>query len=381
MSALKATLTIQDEVRGSKTVARILLADPRTGKRVNRRWSTRSEAETFITAVEAFGLEQALTFDDSRRAVGSSVAPKAGSATRFGLYAADYIERRRSLAPTSQRTYGRRLAIVNDTSLGLTPMRDITPDHLEAFIRTLGARVSTHGRPLADRSRRSILDFVRAVLADAYKRGDIPGDPSQHVEQIPVKDALAPVILTGPEFASICAHLPTADALFFSFLLQSGCRYGEAIALHWYDLEADADDPTITLVRIAGGKTRSAQRTTTVPTSLADALVRHGGPLVFPAPAADHYRRAWRKAVVAAQAPARVRPGHVVVMCSPRVHDLRHTHAVLMLTEGGMNLIALAARLGHSTPQTTAAFYAHFAKPQVASLGAVAARAAAGFML
>ena len=82
-----------------------------------------------------------------------------------------------------------------------------------------------------------------------------------------------------------------------------------------------------------------------------------------------------------AQAPAHAKEGHPVLMSNPRVHDLRHTHAVLMLTEGSMNIIALAARLGHSNPQVTAAYYAHFARPQIASLGAVAAKAARGFML
>lgn len=372
-----STLTIQDEVRGSKTVARILLTDPRSSKRVNRRWPTRAEAETFIAAVEAFGLAEALTFDDNRRAgTSSSTQVKAGSSTRFGDYAADYLERRRTLSAGSVRSYSQRLAIVNGTSLGLTPMRDITPDHLEAFIRAMGERT----RPLADRSRRAILDFVRAVLADAYKRGDIPGDPSQHVEQIPVKDALAPVILTAAEFAAITAQVSPEVALFYSFLIQSGCRYSEALALHWYDLEADAENPEITLVHIGRGKTRSARRTTSIPTALADQLVPNDGPLVFPSSAPDHYRRIWRKAVDAAQTPVRAKEGHAVIMSSPRVHDLRHTHAVLMLTEGGMNIISLAARLGHSTPQTTAAFYAHFSKPQTASLGAVAARAAQGFM-
>ena len=374
-------LTIQDEVRGSKTVARILLTDPRSGKRVNRRWSSRSEAETFVAAVEAVGLEQALTFDDSRRGTSTSTQHAAGSSTRFGTYAAEYLERRRTLSAGSQRTYAQRLRVINGTNLGLTPLRDITPNHIEAFIKVLADRSSEFGKPLADRTRRGILDFVRQVLGDAHKRGDIPGDPSQHVEQIVISDALEPVILEPSEFAAICAQLAPEDVAFFSFLIQSGCRYGEAMALKWYQLEADENDPTVTLVSVASGKTRSARRITTIPTALAAQLAPNDGPLVFPAAAPDSYRRKWLKAVKAAQLPINVQGPHAVLMKSPRVHDLRHTHAVLMLTEADMNLTALAARLGHSSPAITAAFYAHFAKPQVASLGAVAARAAGGFML
>lgn len=380
MSALKP-LTIQEETRGTKTVARILLTDPRTSKRVNRRWPTRSEAETFVAAVEAFGLEQALTFDDTRRGGTSSTKATSGIGTRFGTYAAEYLERRRTLSAGSQRSYAQRLRVINTTNLGLTPLRDISPNHIEAFIKALADRGSEFGKPLSDRTRRGILDFVRQVLGDAHKRGDIPGDPSQHVEQIVIRDALEPVILEPGEFAAICAQVAPEDVAFFSFLIQSGCRYGEAMALKWYDLEPDAEDPAVTLVHISSGKTRSARRTTTIPTALADSLTRNDGPLVFPAAAPDSYRRKWVKAVKAAQLPINVAEGQAVLMNSPRVHDLRHTHAVLMLTEGNMNLIALAARLGHSSPAITAAFYAHFARPQVASLGAVAARAAGRFML
>jgi integrase len=375
-------LTIQDEQRGTKTVARILLTDPRTGKRVNRRWSERSEAETFVAAVEAFGLEQALTFDDSRRGTSSSAQLKAGSGTRFGTYATEYLERRRKLSEGSQRSYAQRLRVINTTSLGLTPLRDITPDHIEAFIKALAAKRSEFGKPLADRTRRTILDFVRQVLGDAHRRGDIPGDPSQHVEQIKIEDALEPVILTPAEFAAVCAQLAPEDVAFFSFLIQSGCRYGEAMSLKWYELKADANDPTVTLVNILNGKTNSARRTTSIPTALAEQLEPNEGALVFPAVAPDSYRRKWVKAVKAAQLPIKAQEkGQPVLMKSPRVHDLRHTHAVLMLTQEQMNLTALAYRLGHSSPAITATFYAHFAEPQVASLGAVAAKAAASFMV
>jgi integrase len=377
MASVSKPLTIQDEQRGSKIVARILLTDPRSGKRVNRRWSSRTDAETFLAAVEAFGLVEALTFDDNKRGTHSKGPARLGSATRFSTYAEEYLSRKRLLADSTKATYRQRLKAIQATSLGLTPMRDITADHLEAFILALEAR-----RPvLADRTRRGILDFVRAVLGDAFKRGDVPGDVSQHVEQIPINDALKPTILTATDFAAIMAQMPEGWGNFFMFLIQSGCRYGEAMALKWHEMEPDADNPEVTLVHISGGKTMSAQRTTTIPTSLAERLVPNDGPLVFPAAAPDSFRRQWRRAVVAAQAPALVKEGFQPILCSPRVHDLRHTHAVLMLTEGDMNLTALAARLGHSNPQITAAYYAHFSKPQVATLGAVAARAAGGFML
>lgn len=386
-----STLTIQDEVRGSKTVARILLTDPRTSKRVNRRWPTRTEAETFIAAVDAFGLAEALTFDDNRRANTSNGAgaAKAGSGAKFGAYAAEYLGRRRTtkrgepIAASSIRAYRVRLAIVEQTPLALTPMRDITADHLEAFVKALG-QPRADGKPFKEGYQNSILIFVNTVLSDAFKRGDIPSDPSAHVEPIAVTDASEPVILSAAEFAAITAQLGEGgqwERLFYSFLIQSGMRYGELVALKWYQLEVDPTNPDVTLVRVAGGKTKAAKRTTSIPTALADQLIPNDSPFIFPEPAEGHFRRHWLKAVSRAQMPAHVKDGHAVLMVSPTPHDLRHTHAVLMLTEGHMNLIALAARLGHSSSRTTERFYAHFAEQQMASLGAVAARAAGAFML
>lgn len=383
-------LTIQDEQRGSKTVARILLTDPRSGKRVNRRWDTRAEAETFTAAVDAFGLAEALTFDDNRRGTTSKgAASKAGSGTTFAAYAAEYLDRRRTtkrgepIAASTIQAYRVRLAIVESTPLALTPMRDITADHLEAFIKALG-QPRDNGKPLKEGYQNSVLIFVNTVLSYAFKRGDIPSDPSQHVEPIPVTDASEPVILTPAEFAAIADQLGEWgqwERLFFSFLLQSGMRYGELVALKWHQLERDAADPAVTLVRIAGGKTKAAKRTTSIPTALAQQLIPNDSPFIFPEPAEGHFRRHFLKAVRLAQTPANVKAGHEVLMVSPTPHDLRHTHAVLMLTEGHMNLIALAARLGHSSSRTTEKSYAHFADVQMASLGAVAARAAGGFML
>jgi integrase len=101
---------------------------------------------------------------------------------------------------------------------------------------------------------------------------------------------------------------------------------------------------------------------------------------VFPAANPDAWRKRWVAAVQRAQTVVHAAPGHEPITVSPRIHDLRHTHAVLMLTEANMNLTALAARLGHSSPEITAAFYAHFGKSQVLSLGRVAANTTAAFI-
>lgn len=41
-----------------------------------------------------------------------------------------------------------------------------------------------------------------------------------------------------------------------------------------------------------------------------------------------------------------------------RFHDIRHTHASILISEGG-DIVKVSARLGHSSPTITLANYAH----------------------
>ncbi|WP_419776321.1 tyrosine-type recombinase/integrase [Oceanobacillus profundus] len=41
-----------------------------------------------------------------------------------------------------------------------------------------------------------------------------------------------------------------------------------------------------------------------------------------------------------------------------RFHDLRHSHASILLS-GGVDLVKVAARMGHTSPKKTLEIYAH----------------------
>lgn len=371
------TLKVQEEIRRGTTVYRVVFTHPETGKRTNRRWPDPAGAEAFVNAAATYTLAQAIAFDDGSRPGKSTTTP--WSDVPFGTYAADHIRHRRGLKDTTRRNYLQRLRVVEGTPLALIPIRDVTHTHLEAFVDHLETLPSQRGVHLKDRSRRLVFSFVRGVLLDAYRKGDIPKNPAQHVDHIPVEDALDPVILEPRDFAAIAAQLEPEHVPFYAFALESGCRYSELCALEWRDLETDPDDPGLVAVTIRGGKSRAARRLTSVPQDVVASIVMSDADFVFPAPNRDTWRRRWIAAVQRAQSVVHVAPGFDPVTVSPRIHDLRHTHAVQMLTTGGMNLTALAARLGHSSPEITAAFYAHFGRSQVLSLGRVAMNSMAGF--
>jgi integrase len=383
-----SALKIQDELRRDVPMYRIVFTHPETGKRTNRRWKSREEAEAFLTVVDGFGLAAALAADATRPERARPTAAT-GSAVPFGEYAAEHLRRRRmtkrGARPLKAKTleaYGHRLSIVKSSPLAALPMRQIKPDHVEAFVVHMATTPGVGGKILSTRTRDQALSFVKSVTADAHVRGDIPSDPARVVDRIPLgDDAHEPTILKAWEFAAIMAHVPEESRPFFRFALESGCRYGELSALTWADVRPDAEEPDVSLVEIVKGKTRKAERTTSVPTDVAASVPMVDDVMLFPAPNKAAYRRVWIKAVQRAQSPMFAAPlGFDPITIEPRIHDLRHTHAVLMLTVGGMNIIALADRLGHSSPDITAAYYARFSKPQIATLGRIAASTMATFL-
>ena len=162
----------------------------------------------------------------------------------------------------------------------------------------------------------------------------------------------------------------------WAFLLASGCRLGEALALTWQDIDWQAGTVTISksLQRVGGEwllqppKTKAGERTLTLPSWGLSALKgqraqqarwrlqagarwcnewglvftgRDGSPLHRPCVA-----RALRQACQRLGLPP----------LTP--HGLRHLHASLLL-DAGLSVPEVAARLGHANPVVTMSVYAH----------------------
>jgi integrase len=152
------------------------------------------------------------------------------------------------------------------------------------------------------------------------------------------------------------------------FLLASGCRLGEALALTWQDVNLEQGTVQInrTVQRLKGQtitdepKTKSAVRTVSLPQDVVQALrqqlscqVLSGAvcKLVFPSPSGEYLHRS-----VVAHALRRECERLGLPPMTP--HGLRHLHASLLL-EAGLPVPQVAQRLGHATPQVTMSVYAH----------------------
>jgi integrase len=155
----------------------------------------------------------------------------------------------------------------------------------------------------------------------------------------------------------------------FCLAVGSGMRIGELLALQWadVDLEAGTVEVRATVARVQrqlvlkAPKTRAARRKIVLPAYAVEALRQHRGRqgdasllghAVFCTPAgrlryAHGVAHRLFRALLAKAGLPRV-----------RFHDLRHSHASILLSRG-CSLRAVAARLGHSKPELTLRVYSH----------------------
>lgn len=156
----------------------------------------------------------------------------------------------------------------------------------------------------------------------------------------------------------------TATVDLLHFLLGTGARISEALALNWADVDLEAKT-----IHIRDGKTVNAIRTIALPDALVKRLTpRHEtDPLgyVFPAPTKtdaqwnyQNCRRSAQELLEAAGFPWAT------------IHTLRTTVATLLL-DAGVPLRKVADLLGHSTPTVTLTSYAGRSKNADAAVAKV----------
>jgi len=159
-------------------------------------------------------------------------------------------------------------------------------------------------------------------------------------------------------------------AALYMLALTSGMREGELLGLRWRDV---AETHVIVSRRLdqrtrnrEATKTQSSVRRVDLPASMMAALRQHrermrieglraaADDLVFvntvggPISVTNMRSRDFQKLLTAAGLSTRI-----------RFHDLRHSHAALLLSKGE-NIIALQKRLGHGDPATTLRYYGHY---------------------
>jgi integrase len=219
---------------------------------------------------------------------------------------------------------------------------------------------------------------LRTFLSTVWKFGqryyDIENDPITGVEPFRRTEPKQEMqVWNEQEFAEfINAVDDDVYVSLFSFLYSTGCRKGESLALRWKNIDTNkktarieksitrrfdkAKHPNATWLETSPKNIYSV-RTIDLSQKLVDLLVARqwlenakpndfvfGGDAPLPA---TTIQRNFDKAVE--------KSGVKKI----RIHDLRHSHASFLISKG-LDVVAVAKRLGHANTQETLNTYAHF---------------------
>ncbi|MBQ8804159.1 MAG: site-specific integrase [Tyzzerella sp.] len=242
-------------------------------------------------------------------------------------------------------------------------LSEIRPVHVRQWQNTLLSYTDENGKPYSQTYLKTINNQLSAIFNYAVKYYDLKENPCHKAGSMGKKHAEEMQIWTFDEFQKFiqeASDKPVSYAA-FNILYYTGIRVGELLALTWKDI--DLDNNTISInksyQRIKGEdvitkpKTPKSTRAIVIFDYLSD-IIRDYKSKIYKPHVNDrvfehtkHYfthelKRICQKAEVK----------------KIRVHDLRHSHASLLI-ELGFSPLLIAERLGHENIETTLNTYSH----------------------
>lgn len=326
----------------------------RVGGRGSRQTSVsfpdEDQAKRFCALVDALGADEAL------RVAGIADTQRAGSAMTVAEYLDQHIT---SLSGVEKKTVGeyRRYAERDiGPALGAIPLGKLTREHVATWVNTMRQAGAAGG------TIQNKYGFLAGALNRAVEDGHLPGNPCRGV-RLPRTEKREMVFLTRDEYQLLRAAFSDRYRPLVDFLVASGCRASEALALRPSDVDLDSHTVRITRAwkragsgyELGAPKTRKSVRTINVTKTVLTRL-DYGNEWLFTGSNGGPVRLySWRSNVWIKSRTKAMANG--LVKC-PRIHDLRHTCASWMI-QAGVPLPVIQAHLGHESIKTTVDLYGH----------------------
>lgn len=330
--------------------------------------------------------ESARTLDEARRLKTSRVTDRdrgelqAQSSQSFRVYAEEWIDRyhgngRRGFTEDTRDDYRRDLERYAYPYFDARLHRNltaITPRDVNGWIAWLceqsnGRKPNKGGKmeTLSDRSVRRILAPARSCFATAKREGMIRSNPADgaalpHRPRID-EDEDEVRALTREQLDTFLRVVHPRHRLMFRFLVSTGVRWSELVALQWGDLRLNGSEPCVRVRRamvrgkLKPPKSKYGKRNVPLAADLVRELrvaERDADALLFPSLAdtpldyTSTLKRVLRPAAEEAGAPWAA------------FHAFRHTCASILF-DGGKNAVQVQRWLGHHSPAFTLATYVH----------------------
>jgi integrase len=283
--------------------------------------------------------------------------------------------------------------------LGEYPIDAIQKADVGKWVAWQEAQPSTarRGQLVSAKTVRNYHALLSAVLASAVEEGKRPDNPA-HRTRLSRGRKEESVFLTSEEFATLLHFVPQRYQSLVLFLAGTGCRWGEATAITWGDLNLRAAQPTVRIDKawkkgatgapvLGHPKSARAIRTVSLSPDVVHALGAPGkaNELVFRGEKSGGHlwygrfrTTTWVPSVQKAQdVDLCEAEGLPPLTKTPTIHDLRHSHAS-WLVGNGVPLPYVQARLGHENIATTVQTYTHLLPDAHSQMAAVVAGALSG---
>lgn len=342
----------------------VLWRDADTGKQTSYNLQSRDEAQRFVRLVESNGNSLTAVERILEKVVigGPTVAE---NMTR-------HVEMLTRAGPDQIKRYGNAIKNYFSGRLGKLPVAAVEHEDVVLWVKEM-QRNTYKGKPLSAKTIANHHGLLSASMETAIRlkrRGD---NPCKGV-QLPLDESIREKMhfMTAAESLAVVQAHPARYQPLMAFLRGTGARFGEATALLGGDFHLDIKQPEVRIEKawkrdandrfyVGPPKTKKSRRTISLPPSLvafirpaveaagADGLVfvtSYGGPIRH-----SSFYEFWEAALDKLEYPKG--GGN-----RPRIHDMRHTHASLMLG-GGLSPFELSRRLGHESIQTTVDRYSH----------------------
>jgi integrase len=342
----------------------------RGGVQTSETFPRKADAQTFAKILDAGGVLAALQWlrarDDDR------------AAYTFGEWFRMYVDQLTGVTPRTRADYhsmhDRYLAELDGLLLPL-----ITRGHVTALVNRLDAE----GR--SAKTIKNVMHMLSSCLRLAIDEGHITKNPCARVRlPAPKLDVGEARFLTYEEFGRLYAAIDDHYKPLVAFLVGTGMRWSEATAVQ--NRHVDLERGTVRVEQawkwegkgkgyvIGVPKSQRGRRTVNAAVGALAAVVPLTGKptdLVFTTPTGkpvrhnNFFNRVWRPACAAAGFDT-----------PPRIHDLRHTHASWLISDG-IPLEAIQDQLGHESILTTRKVYGRLLPALGVALGRSASEALA----
>jgi integrase len=339
--------------------------DPLTGKR-------RIRYVAFKGTKRAAEIELARLV--SQNAAGEGVDPSKSTVAEF----ADRWERdwaTANVGPKTLERYRQLLRLYVKPHIGPVRIQKLRAVHLNELYSALLRSGGRDGSALSPRSVGHVHRVLHRALGHAATWGVVTQNVASLVAPPPVPDDEIK-ILTEEQIGAILRHLEGRTLRpIVSFLLGTGARRGEVLAVRWGDVNFQKNvvrierslEQTKGSLRIKSPKTKKGRRNVTISPWLAAELRSHRarqderrlslgmGRAPDDTPVFARWNGEFRS-------PSRLSQDFAAAMDALKIectmHGLRHTH-VSQLIASGLDVLTISRRIGHASPAITLNVYGH----------------------